>query len=306
MTIGMPLYNGSDFVAAALDALLAQTYEPLEIVISDNASTDDSEAICRSYLARDPRIRYERSPLNRGLAWNFRQVMDMARGTYFMYAPHDDLFGPGYVASCVAALEADPGASYAFATSVLIDGDGARIGVEAVRQRYADAAPDVRCWDVLVVQGGLNYYGVARRDVFRGIGRYPALPRGERIITAGLALAGRFVLLPPGDYLRRVHAGQITAVRHDRRAELAVVDPGRRGWRAAVPIVLAEYALGYVAVAMRAPLRPTQRVRVLARIGRWLLGHVPGLAVRDPRASGVVIERDGPGVLPDGRTGIGY
>jgi glycosyltransferase involved in cell wall biosynthesis len=60
--IGLPAYNGERHLPAALDSLLAQTYGDFELIISDNASTDRTEEICREYAARDSRIRYHRSP----------------------------------------------------------------------------------------------------------------------------------------------------------------------------------------------------------------------------------------------------
>jgi glycosyltransferase involved in cell wall biosynthesis len=306
VSIGMPVYNGAAFLAAALDGLANQTHQDVEIVISDNASEDETEAIARAHAARDSRIRYERSPVNRGLVWNFRRVLELARGEYFMYAPYDDLFAPDYLERCLAALRRDPGATYAVAISVLIDADGRRIGIERLRQRVADPSPSVRFWDTLMVQGGLNFYGLARTATWRRVGPYPMLPRGERVITAALALRGRFAVLPAELYHRRVHDAQVTAVRRDRRAELRVVDPGRAGWRASTPVVLAEYALAYVIVALRAPIGWVERARVLGCIGRWGLGHVPGLAVRDERTRAVVIDDPGSGRRPVGREGIGF
>ncbi len=57
VTIGMPVYNGVDYMAEALDSIRAQTYTDFEIVISDNGSTDETVALCQDYAARDTRIR---------------------------------------------------------------------------------------------------------------------------------------------------------------------------------------------------------------------------------------------------------
>lgn len=93
VTIGMPVYNGQLFVRAALDALLAQTFTDFELIISDNASTDNTESICREYAVRNTRIRYVRHNENRGALANFQYVLDEARGKYFMWAAADDLLG---------------------------------------------------------------------------------------------------------------------------------------------------------------------------------------------------------------------
>lgn len=108
VSIGMPVYNGEAFVETALRALLAQDYPRLEIVISDNASTDGTEAICRRLVAEDPRLRYERNATNIGAMPNFMRVLQQANGPYFMWAAHDDLWNPRFVSLLVAALRAHP------------------------------------------------------------------------------------------------------------------------------------------------------------------------------------------------------
>ncbi|WNC86000.1 glycosyltransferase family 2 protein [Thermosynechococcus sp. QKsg1] len=89
LSIGMPVYNGAKFIREALDSLLAQTFTDFELIISDNASTDETEAICREYAAKDKRIRYVRQAQNLGAAANFKYVLDEARGEYFMWAAAD-------------------------------------------------------------------------------------------------------------------------------------------------------------------------------------------------------------------------
>lgn len=91
VSIGMPVYNGEEFIREALDSLLAQTFTDFELIISDNASTDRTEAICRDYAGKDSRIRYIRQSENMGASDNFQFVLDKAVGEYFMWAAYDDL-----------------------------------------------------------------------------------------------------------------------------------------------------------------------------------------------------------------------
>lgn len=97
VSIGMPVYNGELFIREALDSLLAQTFTDFELVISDNASTDGTEAICREYNRKDDRIRYVRQTENRGAVANFRYVLDEAVGEYFMWAAADDMWSPNWL-----------------------------------------------------------------------------------------------------------------------------------------------------------------------------------------------------------------
>jgi glycosyltransferase involved in cell wall biosynthesis len=125
VSIGMPVYNGEKYIREALDSLLAQTFTDFDLIISDNASTDDTEAICREYAARDPRIRYVRQSENRGIMANFQFVLDEARGEHFMWAAADDRWDPDWLAALLSQLNAD--VSVAFG-SVVPFVDSGRLG----------------------------------------------------------------------------------------------------------------------------------------------------------------------------------
>jgi len=105
LSIGLPVYNGEEYLAESFDALLGQTYEDFELVVSDNASTDGTEAICRKYAAQDSRIRYLRLPRNIGATPNHNHVFAESRGELFKWASHDDLYGRDLLRLCVEALD---------------------------------------------------------------------------------------------------------------------------------------------------------------------------------------------------------
>ena len=98
VSIGLPVRNGARYLGEAVDSLLRQTYTDFELIISDNASTDQTEAICRAYVARDPRVRYYRSSQDVGLANNYNYLFIRARGEYFKWAAADDVHEPDYLA----------------------------------------------------------------------------------------------------------------------------------------------------------------------------------------------------------------
>jgi glycosyltransferase involved in cell wall biosynthesis len=86
----MPVYNGEKYIREALDSLLAQTFANFELTVSDNASTDGTDAICLEYAARGSRIRHVRQSESRGATANFHPVLDKAWGEYFMWAAASD------------------------------------------------------------------------------------------------------------------------------------------------------------------------------------------------------------------------
>ena len=86
VSIGVPVYNGDNYLEATLDSILDQTFKDFELVICDNASTDRTEAICRNFAASDPRVRYHRQPRNFGAAPNYNDVYHRSRGKYFKWS----------------------------------------------------------------------------------------------------------------------------------------------------------------------------------------------------------------------------
>src|SRR5712672_2829455 len=108
LSIGLPVYNGENFLAESIEALLGQSYEDFELIISDNASTDGTPDICRRYAKQDSRIRYIRQPRNIGSAPNHNVVIERARGELFKHASHDDLYARDLLERCVAALDERP------------------------------------------------------------------------------------------------------------------------------------------------------------------------------------------------------
>ena len=108
VSIGMPVYNGEKFIKEAIDSLLNQNFFDFELIISDNASTDNTETICRKYVSQDPRIRYIRQGKNIGPTANFEIVRSAAVGEYFMWHAADDLCEPDCLMVLAEVLEQNP------------------------------------------------------------------------------------------------------------------------------------------------------------------------------------------------------
>ncbi len=121
----VPAWKAAGFIARTLDALAAQTCSGLEVLVSDDASPDDTAAICERRVAEDPRFHLIRQERNLGWVGNVNALLGQARADYLFFAFQDDLPEPGYVEQCVAALEADPAAVLAFSDIRLVRQDGA-------------------------------------------------------------------------------------------------------------------------------------------------------------------------------------
>ena len=97
ISIGLPVYNGENFLRRRLDSLLSQTYSNFEIIISDNASTDATQKICQEYSSKDPRIKYIRQKVNMGASWNWDFVLEQANCDFFVWAMVDDVMLPDFL-----------------------------------------------------------------------------------------------------------------------------------------------------------------------------------------------------------------
>lgn len=210
VSIGMPLYNAERYVREAVEALLAQDYENFELIISDNASTDATETICRQYAARDGRIRYGRAESNMGAVWNFRRVFELSRGEYFMWAAFDDLRAPQFVSRCVAALEAHPEAVMCCTDIQVIDEAGREFAEADFPRgiRMSGRRVETRVRAIARSLYWYDFYGLMRRRVLAGT-RLPQPTWGfDVILMMEMCLRGEVLLVPEKLFSYRVIKGK--------------------------------------------------------------------------------------------------
>jgi glycosyltransferase involved in cell wall biosynthesis len=271
LSIGLPVYNGEAYMAEALDALLGQSYGDFELIISDNASTDATEEICRDYQARDDRIRYLRQPTNVGCSPNHNLLVHAARGELFKWASDDDLYGRDLLLRCVEVLDRDPAVILSHSWTVMIDADGAVTSKAGYHLKTDSPDPVERFRSLLFEDGGDDDYGVIRTDVLRRTALNDSYWRADRTIVAELALHGRFRHVPEPLYLRRDHPDRAKRANPSIRTWCANQDPRRANrLRHPLPRLVAEYILGYVKAIRNAPLTSTQRRQCLGQLARWM------------------------------------
>ena len=165
LSIGLAVYNGENYLAESLDALLGQSYEDFELIISDNASTDGTAAICGRYEKQDSRIRYIRQPRNIGLAPNHNFVFEQARGELFKWASHDDLYARDLLQRCVDALDENPHVVLAHSWTAITDGSGTVAKLLEYPLATASLRAPERFQSMLFANGGDDVYGVVRASV---------------------------------------------------------------------------------------------------------------------------------------------
>lgn len=215
VAIGVPVFNGEPFLAETLKSLLNQTFSDFEIVISDNASTDRTEEICRAYASRDSRIRYYRSDVNRGAAWNYNRVFRLATGEYFKWNSADDVCAPEFLAKCVAALDQDTRAVMAITQVIEIDECGQPLkslpgqSLLPLVPRTAPAHVRFRR-NIRHDHLCLSVYSLMRSDILRRTDLIGSYPDSDRVLLAHLALLGPCVVIPETLFFNRDHAGRFS------------------------------------------------------------------------------------------------
>ena len=212
VSIGLPVYNGENYLSEALESILSQTFTDFEVIISDNGSTDGTSAIAKQFAERDPRVRYDRCDENLGGTWNFNHVLDLARGEYFRWAAHDDVIEPRYLERCVEALDARPDAVLCHSAVEIIDGDGADVGryEPPPWRRNADRA-HVRFHDAVLYKGRCHLiFGLMRREALQRVPPYGDYSHADGVLLARLNLLGPFLHVDEPLQLMREHASQIS------------------------------------------------------------------------------------------------
>jgi glycosyltransferase involved in cell wall biosynthesis len=228
VSIGMPVYNCERYVADAIASHLRQTYTDFELVITDNASTDRSEEICRAYAARDPRIKYHRNPENVGAGGNFGRCFELSTGEYFRWTPSDDVVGPELLELCVEVLDRDPSVLVAYPRTRLIDGEGKIIGDYDENLHLMMERPSVRFREVLKRLRLCNLqYGLTRRAVMAQTGLMRGYSGGDIPFILELALLGKFYEVPEHLFYRRMHEGAASAMKSEKDV-MALYDPKKR------------------------------------------------------------------------------
>jgi len=268
LSIGLPVRNGATTLEPALQALLAQSFGDFELLISDNASTDDTEAIGRSFAAADRRVRYERNPGNIGMAPNFNRVFARTRGDLFKWATGDDVCLPGYLAACIAVLDAHPDVVLAYAKTQFIDAESRTLPITDTGWHLPQESPVDRLRAVLGAEHWVNSLaGVIRRSALTRTRLLPSYPGGDYALLGELCLMGKLVEVPDVLHQRRLHEGSLS----QHRGETGWVDE-YWGRRTAATLPLWCRSRDYLRTVLRADLPLGRKAALVGNVLRYMGG----------------------------------
>jgi glycosyltransferase involved in cell wall biosynthesis len=285
VSIGLPVRNGERHLSAAVRSVLDQQYDRLELVISDNASDDGTEEICRQFARSDPRVRYHRQPQNVGLVPNFNAVLHLGRGTYFKWIGDDDWLTPTYVSRCLEVLDDDAALILATTQQAHVGTDGAVESASYDGTRMRSTRPVERFAEILrlVTERHLlldPLYGMMRRDLVVRLPR-PVMLYEDEIFAARLALAGPFGHLP-----------EVLSYRRSRPFPRLPATARRLGvpsWQAKVATSLQCREL--LAAVREADLSPAERRQANAAVARMFVRRKRVTATRRGRRLAGLVSR---------------
>lgn len=208
LRIGLPVYNGERYLAHTLDSLLGQTFAQFELYISDNGSTDATEAICRQYCKLDSRVQYVRHQSNRGAAFNWNFVAKGCQSTWFKWASSNDYYAPEFLARCIDVLSAHDDVALCYTRTHLVDSHDRLIEVDSHDFPAMEENPAVRFLKLMDHPGRNNAQaGVIRLESLRKTRFERSYPHGDKVLMAELAAHGKYWLVDAPLFYRRFDVG---------------------------------------------------------------------------------------------------
>jgi glycosyltransferase involved in cell wall biosynthesis len=263
----MPVYNAQRYLREAIESALAQTMRDLELVISDNASTDATADICHEYAGRDYRVKYHRNDTNLGVVANFNRAFELCRGEYFKWAAYDDLHAPTYLERCLPVLERSPHVAVVHSLTRSIDDAGRDRGEFPATHRLDSAHAPERFRRVIWTDAFPPIWGLMRAEDVRRTAGFEPYMGSDRNFMAEMVLRGGVEYVPETLFHLREHPGSYTSSVKDYYQRLNWYAPGRRipSWMQ-VPVT----AQGYFGAICRAPLCWSDKVACARHVGDWV------------------------------------
>ena len=267
VSIGLPVYNGETFLRAAIDSILNQTFTDLELVISDNASSDATPRICQEYVGRDSRVRYFRNPANIGGSPNHNLVFELSRGELFAWAGHDDIRAPTSIAQLVEELDNHPEASVAYSLVQEIDERDQPLVSRSRDLDFSSPRASDRFRQLIRLDHRIeSSYGLIRSSILRRTPLEAQYADSDRVLQAELGLYGPIRRVDEVLLYRREHPGQSTKLYPTRQARTVWYDPNGAG-RIVVPH--GRQLWEYIRTIGRVPLSRRERLRCYGALIWW-------------------------------------
>lgn len=283
VSIGVPAYNAEPFLDATLESILSQTHPDLEVIVSDNASTDRTGEIAQAWSRRDSRIRYVRNERNVGLVRNYNRLVHLASGRFFKWAGADDVIEPDFVRRSLAVFAREPDVVLVATRVSLVGADGQPLRLDPVSGRYVtsygeskrppesvrdelashDPARRFRAIVLRVRDATLagHTFALVRRDVLLRTHLLEVNLATDKILLAELAMQGRIEEIPEPLLRWRIHRDH--SGRQSPEAMMRRLDPD---WKGRFALAEPRQLTAYLRTISRADLSSDERLRCLETI----------------------------------------
>lgn len=210
VTIAIPTRNRRELLSEAVESALAQDYPNLDILVSDNGSSDDTSEYIRSLQRRCRNLRFRRTPAPASIPQHFNQCVDSAEGEYFVLLSDDDRINPEFVSSLISALQKCPGASAAIPANIIVGQDG-RVVTELPRPDWRERDGIDFAIEWLWKSSPLpvaNLVSIMAPTALVRRFRYQLFPKGlnaDNLLFLQLAISGKVLFDPGAVFYFRVH-----------------------------------------------------------------------------------------------------
>lgn len=222
VSVAMPVYNGEKYLSEAINSILNQTYSNLELIITDNASTDETPNIVKEIASRDDRVRYVHNGKNIGAAANYDRGFDLARGEYFKWHADDDVLSPDFLEHCVRALDENPLLGHVHTKTVGIDSSGMitdLAGPETPSVMTGD--PTTRFTEMMKKSGScFSIFGLYRSEQLRRSTLHRPYYGSDRALIIEMATIAPYEKIESGVFYNREHAGRSLNMASKKEREL--------------------------------------------------------------------------------------
>lgn len=194
VSVGIPVYNADKTLARAIESIIKQDYTNLEIIISDNCSTDSTFSICARYAEIDPRIQYTCLDENRGAVANFNNVFNLSSGEFFMWVAHDDFHEPTFISECIKSFEGKPEAALCAPKMRGITSPGAKNSWLADLSSFTQRGSVVsQYFETLRHFPAVAFYGLYRSSMIRKTLLFTPVIGSDLLFIQNLSLYGSFI-----------------------------------------------------------------------------------------------------------------
>lgn len=259
ISVGLPVYNGEKYIESSIKSVLDQSFSDFELIISDNASTDGTEEICREFQRQDNRIRYHRNPENLGAGLNYNIVFSKAIGKFFRWHNADDLALLDLHRLCLESLQKNEDAVLSYGKTNIIDENGTFLREYNDDLDLRSNSPKERFIHFMKVRGWTNViYGLMRKSAMEKTALFGNFQASDYNFIGELCLYGKFIEIPTILFLRRIHPDANTWSPEDKEVQQKFWDPKNKKFTHQA----IKQHIAYYKAVLRAPIPIFEKIQL--------------------------------------------